>query len=79
MRPRGNRMLGLLVAEGLDVDKQATELKRKIPIFLIRRSRGLQINGAILRSSCGTENGMNDMRLAAKAEEEEVISLQKMV
>ena len=75
----GNRMLGLQTAGGLDVDKQAPEVKRKIPVFLISGSRGLQVNGAILRSSCGNENGMNDMRLVVKAEEKEVISAEKMI
>ena len=77
--PMCNKMLWLQVAGGLDVDKQAMELKRKIPVFLIRGSRGLQINGAILRSSCGTGNETDDMKTAAKAKEKEVDPAEKMI
>ncbi len=38
----GNRMLWLQMAGGLDVDKQAPELKRKISIFLIFGGSGNQ-------------------------------------
>ena len=76
-------MLGLQVAGGLDVNKQATELTRKIPVFLISGSQGIKTNGAILKGSCGTENGTNDMRLAADAQQTsfdpEIVSEEKMI